>query len=321
MNVSWRQPALLMLLLTLVGCGGGPRTEREQGKNLPVPLTVVYDTEISGQVLGKRISSPIGVDVDRRGVLYAVDAGNHRLIRFNPDLDPLRDMGGYGSQQGLFGEPSYVTVDNDLNVWVSDPGNRRISRHDSYLNYVDEIDLRDDDDPLKFAHPSGIALTNFGEVWLCDRDNNRLALFDNIGIFDRFVGEFGYSGGGLRDPGKIVAVDGEQFFVCDAGNSRVVVYDEYGNFSYAIEDPAFVAPQSLTFDEQGRVWILDIDTGLLFCFGPDGRFLLSVGPTIPGTDKALKAPSDLAFGADGRLIISDTGNHRLLVCRVAYENR
>jgi hypothetical protein len=33
----------------------------------------------------------------------------------------------------------------------------------------------------------------------------------------------------------------------------------------------------------------------------------------------LKAPSDIAFLKDGRLLISDTGNHRVLICSVIYE--
>ena len=300
---------------------GHPSRPGSQVLEVPAPLTVVVDSEIKGDILGQTIKSPVGLAVDRRGILYVVDSGNNRLISFDRYFAPVRDIGGYGSQPGQFDRPAYVTVDNDLSLLVSDVGNRRISRHDSKLNYVGEIDLRDDEDPLKFGQPSGVGLTEYGEVWMCDRENNRLAVFDNIGRFDRFVGEFGYSGGELRVPEKIVADPEGAFHVCDAGNSRIAIYDEFGNFLREVLESSFEYPRALAFDKHGIAWVLDGVTGRLFCIDGAGHSRLSVGPLIPGCSEPLNDPSDLVFTGDGRLVISDTGNHRLLVCRVVREDR
>jgi len=247
--------------------------------------------------------------------------GNHRLIRFDRDLTPFRDIGGHGRLPGLFDQPGFVTVDNDLNILVSDAGNQRICRHDAYLEYVDEISLIDDDDPFMYGHPSGVAPTAYGEVWVCDNDNNRLAIFDNIGRFDRFVGDFGYAGGELAAPQKIVTYDSDKFYVCDGGHGRVVVYDEYGNFEGEIVNQRMVLPRAIAFDKDGLIWLLDGVSSTVLCLDREGREYLVIGPTIAGTTTPLETPSDIAFTLDGRLAIADTGNNRVLVCRIIYPDQ
>jgi len=307
------------LLFALAGCGGPSKPKAEQTAG-PVPLTVLAETSISGRILGEVLRSPSGLAVDRLGAVYLVDAGNNRVIRFDRDLNPVRDFGGYGGSTGLFNRPDYVCVDNDLNVLVTDPGNQRISRLDSRLNFVSEIILQDDEDPLKFGEPAGVALGGYGTVWWCDRENDRLVILDNVEQFDRFVGDYGYAGGQLHSPEKIVASRDNDFYVCDAGNARIVVYDQYGNFEREMFDRSLKYPRAMAFDDNGRIWVLDSNLGLLSCLDRSGRLLMQVGPVLPGADDRLRNPSDLAFAADGRLIIADTGNHRLLLCRIAYQN-
>lgn len=286
----------------------------------PPPLAIVVEATIGGRIQGQTLRSPSGLAVDRQGAAYLVDAGNNRIVRFSRDLEPVRDFGGYGAADGLFNRPEYVSVDNDLNLMVSDLGNRRISRIDAKLNFVSEIPLEDDEDPFKYGEPSGVALGSYGAVWWCDRTNDRLVIMDNVEQFDRFIGGYGYAGGQLRSPEKIVAGPDDKFFVCDAGNSRIVVYDQYGNFERQIINAALKYPSALAFDEHGRMWVLDSDRATISCLDSRGGTLLATGPMLAGAQEKLKDPFDLAFTFDGRLLISDKGNNRLVVCRVAYEN-
>jgi|GEM_PF-516776 len=312
---------LLLLMLLVVGCGQSTKLETSEERISKCPTAVVLDTIISGRILGQPLRAPSGLAIDKRGNVYLTDTGNSRLIRFDRDLIIQQDIGGHGSAPGLFKDPVFVTVDNDLNLLITDFGNRRICRHNARLQYVDEIGFRDIDDPLKFGMPSGVAVTRYGETWVCDTENHRIAIFDNIGRFDRFVGEFGYSGGELNYPQKIVSVPGDRFYVCDAGNSRVVIYDEQGNFDGDILSYTFESPHALVVRPDGLIWVLDDRTGQLACVDPTGDVLLTAGPLIPGCDKPLSNPSDLAFLTDGRLLISDTGNDRLLVCLVMFEDQ
>jgi sugar lactone lactonase YvrE len=197
---------------------------------------------------------------------------------------------------------------------VIDEGNRRICRLDSRLQYTDELSFSDPDNPLKFGAPGGAAVDRSGNIWISDRDNNRVAVFTLVQQFDRFVGEFGYGGGGLSSPSKIVIDRQGSHLVCDVGNRRIAIYDEYGNYSRALEDPDFREPAGVAVDDNDRVWVIDRITARIFVFAPTGNRLLVVEPTLPGLRLPISSPADIAVFGD-RIFISDSGNDRVLVCR------
>ncbi|MFZ5981613.1 MAG: NHL repeat-containing protein [Candidatus Zixiibacteriota bacterium] len=315
----------LVLLLTagwlLITACSKPPSDIQENAPVAVPLAMLVEREISGTVLGQSLKTPMGITVDYQGQLYVCDAGNNRLLRFDEKFMPQREYGGYGSLEGLFNHPGYIVIDNGLNLWVADVGNRRLSRHNRELNFVDEIKLVDYDEPLKYGEPSGIALTPYGEIWMCDREKGRLAIFDNVGQFDRFIGEFGYSGGQLLQPEKIISDSHDNFIVCDAGNRRIAVYDRYGNFSYDLRNNVFDYPVAAAAGNDGNLWVVDKTAGRVYLVSRRGEILFETGPSIPGVNTPLKNPSDIIVLKDGRLIISDSGNNRLLVCQVMLDKQ
>ena len=311
---------LVLGLVFLASCGRPPKPEPPQSESLKTPVALLVEQEISGRVLGKSLLRPFGLATDARGAVYVCDAGNNRIVKFHPDMTPDVEIGGFGTNEGAFNRPSFIVVDYDLNLLVSDEGNRRICRYNSRLQFVEELAFYDDEDPLKFGYPSGVNLTDYGEVWVADGERDRIAVFNNVGAFDRFIGEFGYAGGQLLGPEKIVKNRRGGFIVCDAGNGRMVAYDEYGNFLREIKDNALDYPISAASENYG-VWLLDGAMGKIYLFDGRGRKVFRAGPTLAGSDRALKEPSDVVILLDGRLMISDSGNNRLLICRVLFEER
>ncbi|MBU8934682.1 MAG: NHL repeat-containing protein [candidate division Zixibacteria bacterium] len=309
-----------IVALGLLSCGGAKRDQVIDEQAAVVPVALVVEQEIAGVVLGARLSRPFGLAIDGRGSLYCVDAGNHRIIQFHSDLTPVREIGGHGSAAGLLDGPTFAVIDNELNLLVTDEGNRRLARFDNRLTYAGDIAFYDSEDLLKFGYPSGAALTEFGELWIADRDQNRIAVFNHVGQFDRFVGDFGYSGDQVHSPEKIVVGRQGGFLVCDAGNSRLVVYDDYGNFVRSISSPELDYPIAVTIDGHG-LWVVDGVVGRLFLFSHQGERKLMVGPQMSGTSIDLREPSDVAILPDGRIVVSDTGNDRLLVCRIISPER
>jgi DNA-binding beta-propeller fold protein YncE len=308
-----------MALVLIAGCARAPRTAGERAP-VRVPAALVVETEIKGSVLGTPLRQPRGLAVAFNGVVFLCDAGNSRIVRFDPSLSPSLETGGYGASDGLLDGPTFIAVDNDLNLVVSDPGNRRVCRFDARLNFADEIKLIDDEDPLKFGTPAGLALTEYGELWLADRERERVAIFDNVDRWDRFIGDFGYTGGQLSQPEKIV-VDRkrQQFIVCDAGNSRLVVYDSYGNYERKIDGVGFDYPVAVAIDRDHGMWVLDGADGRLHFLSSDGTKLWETGPQLPGGEEALRNPTDIVILPENRLLVSDTGNDRLVVCRVVLQ--
>ena len=314
--VRYRLPGLALALL-LLSCGGppGPPLENERPPIPPVGLLV--EEVVSGPVLGDPLNYPVGLAVGFDGTVFVMDSGNDRLLKFDPSLIPVSEVGGYGTSAGQFSQATFVTVNSGLSLAVSDEGNRRIVSYDSRLNYVDELVFEDDDDPLKFGTPSGLAVTDYGEMWVADRERNRIAVFDNVGNFNRFVGNYGYSGGQLINPEKIVADFRDNFIVCDAGNARLVMYDQYGNFIRDLKAQNLGYPMAVTFSKD-MAWVIDGNEGRLVALDMKGKEIFQVGPRLIGDRVPLKEPSDIAFLADGRLLISDSGNTRLLVCRIIF---
>jgi len=318
MSINIRKYSVFILLL-FIACNRPPKPTQDFIRQSKIPEMIIVKKEIKGEILGNRLKQPFGLAIDFKGNIYVSDAGNNRLLRFDSDFKADYEIGGYGSQPGLLNNPSFLICDNGLNVIVSDEGNRRISRYNSQLNFVDETAFYDFDDPLKFGYPSGIAFTSYGELWVADREKNRIAVFNNVGKFEQFYGDYGYPGGQLSSPEKIIYND-KNFIVCDAGNSRLVVYDNYGNYLKEINNEQFDYPMSAVFDNN-HLWVLDGATGEIFYLAQNGKSLFTIGPSLPGNSIALNAPSDILILPDNRMLIADTGNDRLLVCSIIYENK
>lgn len=309
-----------LLIAVGLACGGGRDGARDEAATAPKPVTVLIDTIIDGAVLRQPLRNPFAVAVDFRGAVYVSDAGNHRIISFTSRLEPLGEAGGYGGAPGLLNRPGFISVDNALNILVADRGNSRLCRFNTRMQFVDEISLIPFDDPGRFGQPSGVALTDHGEIWMADLDKDRIALFDNTNRFDRFIAEFGYSGGQVSSPQKIIPDGYGGFLICDAGNSRVSRYDRFGNFSGAFGQKSLRYPVSAIVDRSYRVWVIDRDVPGLFCFDQRGGVLFELVSSFPGFDGSFADVSDLAILSDGRLVLCDSRNNRLIVGRIVFES-
>jgi len=307
---------LVFLFLSLVNCHKNIRPDEEISPVKPdQQIFVIVERVISGPVFNTDLVEPFGLAESRDGSIYVVDRGTNRIIKFNSDFEPESQFGGFGQNTETFNRPSFVTVDNDLNIYVTDENNRRVARIDARLNFVDEISFKDDEDPFKFGYPSGVGVTSYGEVWVADREKNKLCLFNNIGKFDRFLGEFGSTEGQLQSPEKIVTTEDNRFYVCDAGHNRIVVYDQFGNFvqKLVLSEIDYLIAAAV---EKNDIWVLAGKLSTIHLINKGGKELKEFGPVLPGDQTPMKEPSDLIILRNGRLLISDSGNHRLLLCKV-----
>jgi peptidylamidoglycolate lyase len=69
----------------------------------------------------------------------------------------------------------------------------------------------------------------------------------------------------------------------------------------------FLKPHGLRVDASDNIWVTDVSLHQLFKFSSDGRLLLSLGVEgVAGDDAShFGAPTDLAFGRDGSIYVSD----------------
>jgi sugar lactone lactonase YvrE len=312
--------SILILTIFLSACGRLRRHERRLA-DAPAPTGLILEMEINHEIFGERLSQPFGIESDDLGNLFVVDAGNNRLIKFDSDLKPIREVGGFGQTEGLLSHPTYITLDNNLNLYVSDEGNQRVSIYDARLNYVDQIDLIDEDDPLKFGRPAGLAINDFGELLIVDIDNSRIAVFNNFGNFDRFLGDVDSYSGMILTPSCLGRDREGNIFVGDIGNSKLLSFNSYGIFVSDIGREDFARPSGIDFDRFGNIWVADTKLAALLCFDSRGKFLFSTRDPGEGGPYAFGQPRDLTMLPKNRMAISDAGENKLLIYRIIYPGK
>jgi len=260
----------------------------------------------------------MGVEADDFGSLYLVDAGNNRLIKFNSEFKVVRDAGGFGRSEGLLNNPTHIEVDNNLNIYIADAGNQRVSVYDSRLNFAEEISLIDDDDPLRFGRPSGIAVNRYGELWVADYDKAQILIYNNVHQFVRVIGGTETSIGLLLNPESMTTASSDRVLVCDAGNGAIKVFDNIGVHQYDLGGGYLESPTGVDVDKFGNIWVCDESLHKIFCFDRSGEYLYSIGEEGNDGIYSMRSPSGLTVAWENKLIVSDKGNNRLLVYDILY---
>jgi hypothetical protein len=118
-----------------------------------------------------------------------------------------------------------------------------------------------------------------------------------------------------------VAIDpGGVIYVLQRGDKAdpVIAVDKQGNTLRSWGKGIFTVPHSVRVDADGNVWTVDAGSSVILKFTPQGKKLqeISVGEIATGDKCAfptLCGTTDIAFGPNGRLFISDGyGNARIL---------
>ncbi len=125
------------------------------------------------------------------------------------------------------------------------------------------------------AGPRNVEIGPDGLVYVADSGNHRIQVFDRDGQFVRGWGSFGTEPGQFNEPWGL-AVDEEYLYVADTWNHRVQKFTLDGEFAGA-------------FGQSGSPAADDPTGGLGLFFGP----------------------RDVVLLPDDRLLVTDTGNHRL----------
>ncbi len=95
----------------------------------------------------------------------------------------------------------------------------------------------------------------------------------------------------------------------------IAVLDSVGGLVASWGKNLFIMPHGLSLDRAGNVWVTDVGAHQVRKFSADGRLLLTLGEHgKPGSDRNhFNLPTDVAFGPDGTVYVSDGyGNARVV---------
>ncbi len=200
----------------------------EQGKK----AITVFDPS------GKRIRSftdsslerPCGIAIDReRRRLYVADS-SHTLSKeqtvkiFSFDGKLIGKLGGQkGDGPGYFNVPTYVWVDNNGDVYVTDTMNCRVQAFSPDGKYLRSYGERGDAYG-QFSRPKGVALDSFHNVYVVDSGWSNVQIFNPQGQVLLFFGGRGPLPGMLKNATAVAIDKGNHIYVGDYLNHRVEEY-------------------------------------------------------------------------------------------------
>jgi DNA-binding beta-propeller fold protein YncE len=138
-------------------------------------LVMLVDQGIIIQRIGNRGSAagefnrPRDVVVDRSGLIYVSDPGNHRVQLFSPELHFIKAI--HGTAERALRQPSSLATDAQQRLYITDELDNRVVVLDAALNLVWQIGGRGSNLPLR--QPQGIAAAD-GQIWITDSGHHRL---------------------------------------------------------------------------------------------------------------------------------------------------
>lgn len=172
--------------------------------------------------------------------------------------------------------------------------------------------------------PQAIAVGALGEVWVGEAGAERVQEFTKEGAY---VTSFGVAGAGAGQfqfsagvpMGISVGREGD-LLVTDSGNYRV----EHWQVPHQTYKPVFSAsygstgsgqlqfrhPGGLAVDDQGDVWVPDVENNRIEELRPNGEFKGQIGSAGAGPGQ-FSRPKSIAFTNDGEFWVADSGNNRL----------
>jgi DNA-binding beta-propeller fold protein YncE len=114
----------------------------------------------------------------------------------------------------------------------------------------------------------------------------------------------------------VVALEDGRVVVLHRGPAiePVVIFDRDGQF-LSSWDADIGLPHGMRIDPDGHLWITDVSRHRVIKTTLEGRVLMELGrPDQPGVDEGMfNKPTDIAFGADGTVYVSDGyGNSRIV---------
>jgi hypothetical protein len=256
-----------------------------------------------GSALESSLGKPQSVCVDKLGRAYVADAFNHVVIRIERDGRLTRFAGsgrpgsagdGGSASEAQLNQPYDVSLGQSGDLFIADFGNHRIRKvtSDGRIQTVagtGEVGYDGDGGPATRARlhgPYGVFAEPGGGFLIGDSFNNVVRRVDDRGIIQTLAGNgrAGYGG--------------------DGGPARDAMLD---------------APQSIYVDPSGRIYIGDEHNHAIRVVDASGVISGFAGTGVPGfspdgalaSEARLNDPENLLVRADGSIIFTEAGNHRV----------
>jgi len=260
---------------------------------------------------GVRIPAPRALYADEDDTVFALDDAG-RVIVYSPAGEVLQT---WFMPEHENGRPEGVVKLQDGRIAVADTHYHRIV----FFNPDGSVNAMLGEKGIgegQFVYPVAIVQDPSGCLYVGEYgDKQRIQKFSADGVFITQFGEHGTGPGQFQRPSGIVWINGTIYAV-DAFNNRIQAFSDSGDFLRIIELPANVAAFEFPYDirgtADGRLFVVENKAGRVTALKEDGTFLGRYGEPGRGTGGFFN-PWGLTVLSDGRILVADTGNSRIVV--------
>lgn len=291
------------------------------------PDVVLGQVGVSGSQPGQ-FQNPRGLAVAPDGSIYVADSRNHRIQHLSPTGEVLHVWGSFAdvtsgsAPGGTFNEPWGVAVGPDGSVYVADTWNHRIQKFTADGKFITMWGyFGQGERPEAFWGPRGVVVDPQGRVYVTDTGNKRVVIFSPDGQYIAQFGGPGIEAGQFDEPVGIALDNQGNIYIADTWNQRVQViqpdfssnrftplreWEISGWFGQLLDNKPYI-----TVDSSGHVFVTDPEGYRVLEFDAQGQFIRGWGDYSTSTD-GFGLPSGIAVDGQGRVWVSDSGNHVLL---------
>jgi DNA-binding beta-propeller fold protein YncE len=210
----------------------------------------VSTRQLSGGVLG--FSQPYDIMPLPSGDLVVSEFGADRLVRLSPGGRRITEMGSRGTGAGELLGPQYLAVDDGGFIYVTDWGNRRVSKFSSEGEFLLSFGRRTPGF-AGFSAPTGIVAFR-GSVYVADARRRSVAEFDESGNFIREIADIG-----LERPEMLSVYDARRLLVADGNRVALLDVDHELLEPVSTENALGGRLTGAVLDQNGNILVSDFE--------------------------------------------------------------
>ncbi|MCM3663575.1 6-bladed beta-propeller [Mesobacillus subterraneus] len=248
--------------------------------------------------------------------IYFLNLGNE-VAKITPRMDP---NGPPAFSHLIYGDFDKGALDKPMDVskvgeflYISDTKNKRVQVFDAGGTPIFQFG-KEGDGPGEFMFPYGISGDKKGRVYVADLFNGTISIFDSKGKFIDYFKEADGKNKVIKAPGGLRIID-EKMYLTDIEKSQVYVFDLNGKLLLTIGKPGqaegdFRAPNSVTADDEGNIYVVDTGNQRIQIFDKAGKFRKQINGSDDGKGKStLVNPRGIDIDSRGFIYVVNNLTH------------